>query len=204
MDQPQRIYSCACLNVRIHAASIAEQQTSLEDITGVRECRLATKAVQVAQGKLLEIKPASSIDRSISVIRCLVCKSPVIYFRIPQPTLSSSVISLGQQQAKLPLTGSPVFLDSGAMTPNQVEEAEKLADYSPAFGMLLTPKIIGDVRPNPNIHIPLDIKSSTQEYLKSEESAKYERIREFTSKQDEAFDKLTFHLSRSMTTMCLI
>ncbi|KAJ1938854.1 hypothetical protein FBU59_004311 [Linderina macrospora] len=115
MEQSQHIYSCACLNVRVHATSVAEQLAPLEDIAGVRQCYLASKAVEVAQGKLLEIKPASSIDRSISVARCLVCKSPVIYFRNPQLSSASSAVLLGQQQAKLPLTGSPVFLDSKTM-----------------------------------------------------------------------------------------
>lgn len=41
------VYSCPCLNVKIHVESTEAERAALEDIKDVLECTLDSKAVQM-------------------------------------------------------------------------------------------------------------------------------------------------------------
>ncbi|KAJ1938835.1 hypothetical protein GGF37_004650 [Kickxella alabastrina] len=186
-ETKQDIYGCRCLNVRVHVESTADERTSLENIQNVLQCTLGgLSAVEVGLNALVEVKPGSSVDRSIKVLRCLLCKSPVLYFK------SENTRRISQQQ--MPEPHSEAFLDKEATDPTRGSQIKALPDYSGPFGVLLLSEFTsssGGARATRlSTHIPREIQQKAAEYLQRQEEAKNERVREYIRAQDHALEQL--------------
>ncbi|KAJ2902569.1 hypothetical protein GGI21_004539 [Coemansia aciculifera] len=198
MSDSEGPFACACLNLRIHTNTTSGERTALEEITDVLACELDSMAIQVELRSLFEVKPGSSIDPSISVVRCLLCKQPVLYFKPIHPSSVSST-----QPRQLPPPYSPAYLAKEAKDPKTVRENMKMSEYSELFNVLLLPAFIGSgmsaatatptttpLSSRGTSHVPRDIKQKASEFLQLKEAAKNERIHEFVRAQDQALEQV--------------
>ncbi|KAJ2697941.1 hypothetical protein FB645_005792 [Coemansia sp. IMI 203386] len=190
------VFGCKCLNVRLNVESTADSRISLENITNVLECRLGeAPAVEVGLNALVEVKPGSSVDRSINVVRCLLCKSPVLYFRKAAAAGLSPLLGM-------PLAHSEGFLAQEAKNPEQVLEIQKNPEYSKPFGILLLPEFANGARSRPGgTHVPREIQQKATEFMQRQEIAKDERVREYIRAQDRALETVR---NRTMDECALV
>ncbi|KAJ1732549.1 hypothetical protein LPJ61_001989 [Coemansia biformis] len=202
MSAEPQVFACACLNVRVCAEDVAEQRTSLEDNADVLECTLDSSAIQVALNALVEVKPGSSIDPNISVVRCLLCMSAVGYFRgpgavaMPPPLMSSKEPQQQQQQPRhhqqhqqaMPAPHTTVYLAKGTKDAKAIEASEKTAAYSEPFGIVLDPKLAD--KPWGQAHIPRELQQRASEYMRLKETEKSDRVRAFIREQDDELERL--------------
>ncbi|KAJ2322820.1 hypothetical protein GGI00_005811, partial [Coemansia sp. RSA 2681] len=183
-------FACGCLNLRVHTSTTSDERTALEDINDVLACELDSTAIQVELRALFEVKPASSIDPNISVVRCLLCKQPVLYFK---PIHSSSVSST--QPRQLPPSYSSAYLAKEAKDPKTVRESMKMSEYSEPFGVLMLPEYISNTTttaapPRGSNHVPREIQQKATEFMQRNEAAKNERVHEFIRAQDQALERI--------------
>ncbi|KAJ1962503.1 hypothetical protein GGI12_002615 [Dipsacomyces acuminosporus] len=175
----QQTFGCSCLNIRLNVQSAQRQRKPLDDIRDVLECVLGAPAIQVALTNLMEIKPGSSLDRNISVLRCLLCKTSVFYFKTQQ-----------QPSKSLPSPSSTVYLSTETKGPSAVKEGERSPQYSALFGIILLPSIVNSVKPRPTTHMSVDIRQKALEFLEKEEDKKNERIKEYIKAQNAEYERL--------------
>ncbi|KAJ2869749.1 guanine nucleotide exchange protein for ADP-robosylation factor [Coemansia aciculifera] len=182
-------FACGCLNLRVHTQTTSDKRTSLEDISDVLECQLDSEAIQVELRALVEVKPGSSIDPNINVVRCLLCKQPVLYYKPAHPSSMPST-----QQRQLPPAYSPAYLAKEAMDPKTVRESMKMSEYSEPFGVLLQAAFVGSAASSSgvrgNSHIPREIQQKAAEFMQRNEAAKNERVHEFIRAQDQALERI--------------
>ncbi|PIA16776.1 hypothetical protein COEREDRAFT_81118 [Coemansia reversa NRRL 1564] len=192
MSEP-KVFGCTCLNVRAHVESVAEQRTSLEDNTNLLECVLDSTAIQVALRTLVEVKTGSSIDPNISVVRCLLCKTPVLYFKGESTQLSNARLThhySQQHQKQLPTAQTTVYLTNDAKDPAAVAETQKMAEYSQPFEVLLHPSVTGVSTSRSGAHISRELQQKVSEFMRQQETAKSERVRAFVREQDAEIERL--------------
>ncbi|KAJ2470569.1 hypothetical protein GGI02_002839, partial [Coemansia sp. RSA 2322] len=190
--------SCTCLNVRVHAQITGSQRSSLEDIDNVLECILDSEAIQVELSALFEVKPASSIDPNISVVRCLLCKQPVLYFKTALlPSAPSTHHHHNHQhqqhgQRQLPPAHSAAYLATETKDPAAVRASKKMKEYSEPFGVLLLPAFTGGASSGARgaLHVPREIQQKQSEYMQRSEAAKNERVHEYVRTQDQALERI--------------
>ncbi|KAJ2744979.1 hypothetical protein GGI20_002516 [Coemansia sp. BCRC 34301] len=182
-------FTCGCLNLRVHTSSTSDERTTLEDIGDVLACELDSTAIQVELHALFEVKPGSSIDPNISVVRCLLCKQPVLYFKPLHPPSVPST-----QPRQLPPPYSSAYLAKEAKDPKSARESMKMSEYSEPFGVLLLPAFIGSAAMGSssrgNSHVPRDIKQKATDFVQLNEAAKNERVHEFIRAQDQALEQI--------------
>ncbi|KAJ2051298.1 hypothetical protein GGI16_006823 [Coemansia sp. S142-1] len=180
-------FACGCLNLRVHTQTTSDKRTSLEDISDVLECQLDSEAIQVELRALVEVKPGSSIDPNINVVRCLLCKQPVLYYNPGHPSSMPST-----QQRQLPPAYSRAYLAKEAMDPKTVRESMKMSEYSEPFGVLLQAAFVGSAATSSGArgtsHIPREIQQKAAEFLQRNEAAKNERVHEFIRAQDQVLE----------------
>ncbi|KAJ2541201.1 hypothetical protein EV175_006164, partial [Coemansia sp. RSA 1933] len=141
---------------------------------------------------LVEVVPGSSIDRKISAVRCLLCKSHVAYFESPSPaSQSASTIPhapAGQRQMPAPFT--TVYLPKTTKSPEEVRTSMEQAEYSKPFGVLLHPEIVDISRPRHSVHISREMQQKSAEFMQKQETDKNERVRDFIRTQDEELERI--------------
>ncbi|KAJ2685568.1 hypothetical protein H4R19_006791, partial [Coemansia spiralis] len=150
---------------------------------------------------LAEVKKGSSIDPNISVVRCLLCKGAVVYFRgadagsmplLPaHPTMQQQPQrqhGLGQQQRAMPAPHATVYLAKDVKDARAIAESEKASTYSEPFGVVLDPELVGKLRGQ--VHVPRDLHQRATEYMRQQETEKNNRIRAFVQEQDAALEQL--------------
>ncbi|KAJ2688789.1 hypothetical protein IWW39_001930 [Coemansia spiralis] len=178
-------FACGCLNLRVYTQTTSDKRSVFEDISDVLECQLGSEAVRVELRALVEVKPGSSIDPNISVVRCLLCKQAVLYYKPANPSSMPST-----QQRQMPLAYSHAYLAKEAMDPKTVRESMKVSEYSEPFGVLLRPEFVGGSGARGSGHVPRDINQKVGEYMQRKEAAKNERVHEFIRAQDQALERL--------------
>ncbi|KAJ2492225.1 hypothetical protein IWW37_001673 [Coemansia sp. RSA 2050] len=182
-------FACGCLNLRVYTQTTSDKRTLLEDISDVLECQLDSEAVRVELRALVEVKPGSSIDPNISVVRCLLCKQAVLYYKPAHPSSMPST-----QQRQLPPAYSQAYLAKEAMDPKIVRESMKMSEYSEPFGVLLRPEFVGSAASSSGArgsgHVPREIHQKVGEYMQRNEAAKNERVHEFIRAQDQALEQI--------------
>ncbi|KAJ2157598.1 hypothetical protein GGF46_004389 [Coemansia sp. RSA 552] len=171
----ENVFGCACLNVRVHAETVAEDRTALEDNTN-------------ALSTLAEVKTGSSIDPNINMVRCELCKTTVLYFRSPRASLGR--LQQQQQPKQMPGPQTTVYLAEDARGPDAVAEIEQQPEYSQPFGVLLDPSVVGASRVRPGGHIPRDLQLRCTEFMQRQETRKNERVRVFIRRQDEEIERV--------------
>ncbi|KAJ2738048.1 hypothetical protein H4R23_001420 [Coemansia sp. Cherry 401B] len=141
-------------------------------------------------GTLVEIKPGSSIDPNINVVRCLLCKAQVLYFKNASAQASTaSLLPPTPQQKQLPSAHAVVYLAKDTKDPQAVEESEKMAEYSEPFGVLLLDSVVGAVRPRAGAHIPRELQQKVSGHMQQRESQRDERVRSYIRAQDEELER---------------
>ncbi|KAJ1768238.1 hypothetical protein IW140_003709 [Coemansia sp. RSA 1813] len=191
MAKAQKIHACACLNVRVNVQDTAEERTTLEDIENVLECTLDSSAIRIELSALVEVVPGSSIDRKISAVRCLLCRSHVAYFKSPSPSSQTAAIphaSSGHRQMPAPFT--TVYLPKSTKDPEEVRKSMEKAEYSQPFGVLLQPAFVDVARPRHSVHIPREMQQKSAEFMQRQETDKNERVRDFIRTQDEELERI--------------
>ncbi|KAJ1905768.1 hypothetical protein LPJ81_001746, partial [Coemansia sp. IMI 209127] len=140
---------------------------------------------------LVEVVPGSSIDRKISAVRCLLCKSHAAYFESPSPASQPAAMShpsSGQRQMPAPFT--TVYLPKSTKDPEEVLASMGKAEYSQPFGVLLQPDYIDIAQPRHSGHIPRAMQQKSAEFMHKQETDKNERVRDFIRAQDEELERI--------------
>ncbi|KAJ2722992.1 hypothetical protein GGI07_002948 [Coemansia sp. Benny D115] len=178
-------YACCCLNVRVSVESTAESRSDLENIANVLECKLSAQSpIEVSLSTLVEVKPGSSVDRNINVLRCMLCKAPVLYFKAKRAS-SLSLLQL------MPAEHSTGFLASETKDEEEIAKIQQEPEYSAAFGVLLLPEYSGGRgRTRLGGHVPREIQQKVAVYVQRQETEKNERVRDYIREQDRLLEQL--------------
>ncbi|KAI9504323.1 hypothetical protein GGI25_004380 [Coemansia spiralis] len=180
MAEALKTYACTCLNVRVHVQHTADERAALEDIANVLECTLDSSAIQVELSALVEVVPGSSIERNISVVRCLLCKHSVLYF----------LTAATQAQRQMPAPFTTAYLSAEARDPPDVAASQVRPEYSQPFGVLLLSAFADVTRPRQSAYTPREMQQKVAEFMQRQEAAKNERVREFIRAQDEELERV--------------
>ncbi|KAJ2849938.1 hypothetical protein IWW36_002287 [Coemansia brasiliensis] len=184
-----QVYSCTCLNVRAYVQAASSERVALEDTADVLECTLDSRAIQVALSWLVEVKGGSSIDPNINSVRCLLCKTPLLYFRNDSQPAALGALRPQQQQKALPEADSTVYMSKEAKDEQAMLASERAEEYSEAFGVMLLSNVVDQVRVRSNVHIPRELQQKVTGYMQKLEAERDERVREFIRAQDEELER---------------
>ncbi|KAJ2501396.1 hypothetical protein GGH96_001919 [Coemansia sp. RSA 1972] len=139
----------------------------------------------MALSTLVEIKQGSSIDPNIKMVRCLLCKAPVLYFK----TQSGQSLQDMQQSKQMPAAYTTVYLTKETKDPQAVEESQKMAEYSEPFGVVLLSAYVGETR-GYMAHVPRELQQRVSRYMQQQETSRDERVREYIRAQDAELERV--------------
>ncbi|KAJ1762286.1 hypothetical protein LPJ54_005883, partial [Coemansia sp. RSA 1824] len=138
-----------------------------------------------ALSTLVEIKQGSSIDPNIKMVRCLLCKAPVLYFK----TQSGQSLQGMQQSKQMPAAYTTVYLTNETKDPQAVEESQKMVEYSEPFGAVLLSAYVGEARGR-MAHVPRELQQRVSRYMQQQETLRDERVREYIRAQDAELERV--------------